>query len=300
MSTQTKKLIILAGPTAIGKTALAIQLARHFQTEIFSADSRQIYKEMTIGTAKPSPEELELAKHHMINIVSIHDEWDVFQYEHRVIQKLERYFESNNIAILVGGTGLYIKAVLEGLHAFPTVESEVLHKLENQFADEGLGALTAILKEADPEYHQIADLKNHRRVIRALSVIQSSGQKFSHFLQQDRPARSFTTTNITLVCDRSILYERINSRVDQMIEHGLLAEVNQLQEYKDLKSLQTIGYKEIFNYLDGETDLNYAIDKIKQHTRNYAKRQITWFSNNYDGLDSVSYTHLTLPTICSV
>lgn len=285
MAIQNKKLIVIAGPTAIGKTSLAIELAKTMEIEIFSADSRQVYKEMTIGTAKPNPDELASVKHHMIDVISIHDPWDVYQYEQSLISKLQDYFKLNNTALLVGGTGLYIKAVLEGLNQFPDIDPNISAQIEALYASEGIDALAKKLSELDPQYYSKVDKKNPRRLIRALSVILSSGQTFSHFINKKQKPRDFSSICLRLTMERNLLYDRINIRVDQMIENGLLNEIENLYPHRNLKALQTIGYKELFQYRDGEISLDTAIDKIKQHSRNYAKRQITWFSNNYNGFD---------------
>jgi len=278
-----KKLIVIAGPTAIGKSSLALKLAQHFAAEIFSADSRQIYQEMSIGTAKPRTNDLEKVKHHMVDIISIHDNWDVYRYEKRIIKELDQYFKINEIGILVGGTGLYINAVLNGLNEFPDVDPIILENLEKQFENEGIKSLQKELSQKDPAYYDKVDLMNPRRLIRALSIIRSTDKKFSDFQDAPLTKRSFDHINIKLISDRQDLYTRINSRVDEMMTLGLLDEAKTLLPFQHIKALQTIGYKELFDHLAGNVSLEYAVDKIKQHSRNYAKRQITWFNNNYQG-----------------
>lgn len=273
-------MITIAGPTAVGKTSLTLQLAKKYDSHIFSADSRQLYKELNIGTAKPENDELHEVKHHFINHVSIHDDYHAGKYESEIDALFDTYFHSHDIGILAGGTGMYIKAALEGLDYFPEVVPDIKTTYEDKLEQEGLTPLQSELKERDPEYYKTVDLSNSRRLIRALSVIESSGLPFSSFLNQKKEKQLlFTPINICLVRDRKILYERINARVDQMMENGLLEEVENLQEWQHLKSLQTVGYSELFKHLNGEISLKQAIELIKRNTRRYAKRQMTWFRN---------------------
>lgn len=272
-----KKLIVVVGPTAVGKTAMAIQLARHFNTEILSADSRQFYTEMSIGTAKPSEEELGLAKHHFINSHSIVTEYSAGDYERDALTLLEKLFEHHDYVIMVGGSGLFVRAVCEGLDDLPRAPAEVREQLNRLHEEEGIGVLQEKLRSLDPVYYESADIQNPQRVIRALEVIEATGLPFSSFHRRIHEKRSFDVLTIGLNMDRARLYERINQRVDGMMAQGLLAEVKALQDFRNKPALLTVGYAELFAYLDGEIALDEAIDRIKQNSRRYAKRQITWF-----------------------
>ncbi len=275
-----KKLIIIGGPTASGKTDCAIQLAQHFGTEILSADSRQFYKEMSIGTAKPQLSDLAKAKHHFIGNLSIHDAYSVGDFERDALAVLETIFETHDTAIMVGGTGLYIRAVCEGLDVFPEVPLSIRDEFEDIFQKQGIEPLQKLLQEVDYEYFTKADIQNPMRLIRALSVWKVSGQPFSSFRSGNKVERIFTPIYIALDLPREVLYDRINRRVDLMMVEGLLEEAKSLYPYKDLNALQTVGYTELFAHFYGEMTLDEAVDKIKQHTRNYAKRQMTWFRKN--------------------
>ena len=272
-----KQLIIIGGPTASGKTALAIRLAQHFSTEILSADSRQFYREMIIGTAKPTERELNLVKHHFINNISIHDAYSVGEYEKQALEVLSDIFQKNDVAIMVGGTGLYIRAVCEGLDEFPEVPLSIRQDLEHLYQTEGIEPLQKMLQSVDYEYYKQADIQNPMRLLRALSVYQASGEPFSSFRKGETSDRIFDAIYICLDVPRAMLYDRINKRVDSMIDEGLIDEARYLLPFKHLIALQTVGYAELFDYFEGKITLPEAIDKIKQHTRNYAKRQITWF-----------------------
>lgn len=275
-----KKLIIIGGPTASGKTDCAIQLAQHFGTEILSADSRQFYKEMSIGTAKPQLSDLAKAKHHFIGNLSIHDAYSVGDFERDALAVLETIFETHDTAIMVGGTGLYIRAVCEGLDEFPDVPLSIRDEFEAIFKNEGIEPLQKLLQEVDYEYFTQVDIHNPIRLIRALSVWKASGQPFSSFRSGNKVERNFTPIYIALDLPREVLYDRINRRVDLMMAEGLLEEAKSLHPFKHLNALQTVGYTELFAHFDGEMTLDEAVDKIKQHTRNYAKRQMTWFRKN--------------------
>jgi tRNA dimethylallyltransferase len=272
-----KYLIIIGGATASGKTALAIRLAQHFGTEILSADSRQFYREMSIGTAKPSEAELALVKHHFINNLSIEDDYSVGEFEEQALAVLSTIFEKKDTAIMVGGTGLYIRAVCDGLDDFPEVPLSIRAHFEDIFEKEGIEILQKMLQEVDNEYFTQVDIHNAPRLIRALSVWKVSGKPFSSFRKGGKIQRDFTPIYICLDVPREVLYDRINRRVDTMIREGLISEVEKLKAYKTKNALLTVGYSELFDHFEGHMTLAEAIDKIKQHSRNYAKRQMTWF-----------------------
>jgi tRNA dimethylallyltransferase len=272
-----KYLIVIGGATASGKTALAIQLAQHFGTDILSADSRQFYREMSIGTAKPKATELDLVKHHFINNLSIQDDYSVGEYEEQALAVLDKTFQEKDVAIMVGGTGLYIRAVCEGLDDFPQVPLSIRAYFEEIFEKEGIQSLQKILQEVDNEYFTQVDIHNASRLIRALSVWKVSGQPFSSFRKGGKAQRDFEPIYLNLDVPRDVLYARINKRVDAMITEGLVSEAKNLILFKEKNALMTVGYSELFEHFDGLMTLAEAIDKIKQHTRNYAKRQMTWF-----------------------
>jgi tRNA dimethylallyltransferase len=273
----SKTLIVIAGPTAIGKTAAAIQLAQHFKTAIISADSRQFYREMSIGTAKPTPEELATAKHYFINSHSITESFTVADFEKQGLELLEEIFKTNDVVILAGGSGLYIKAICEGFDNIPSVEPGTREKLNQAFDEHGITYLQEKLKIADPVYYTQVDIHNPQRLIRALEVFESTGKPFSAYRLSHTNQRSFDIIKIGLDLPRDILYQRINLRVDNMIKQGLVDEVKSLLPYRHLNALNTVGYSELFDYFDGKINLDTAIDRIKQNTRRFAKRQLTWF-----------------------
>ncbi len=272
-----KKLIIITGPTAIGKTGLAVFLAKQLQTEIISFDSRQFYKEMKIGTAVPTEEELAEASHHFIQNLSIHDAYSVGDFEQDALKKLEELFGKYDSVVMVGGSGMFEKAVTEGLDKFPDVDPKIREELIREFEEFGLEKLQEELKNTDFVYSQQVDLSNHQRVIRALEICRGNGKPFSSFRKNKSADRNFEVIKIGLQLPREEIYERINRRVDLMMEEGLLEEVKSLQEFKNLNSLQTVGYRELFDYLDGKFDLGFAVEEIKKNTRRYAKRQLTWY-----------------------
>lgn len=272
-----KTLIVVVGPTAIGKTALAIALAKHFQTEIISADSRQFFTEMSIGTAKPSEEELAAAPHHFINSHSVTQLFSTGDFEIQALALMEKLFAKHDVLIMVGGSGLYINAICNGLDDMPEIDLNIREQLNQQFVDEGIEPIRKQLAELDPEYFSKVDQSNPQRMIRGLEVVLSTGQKLSSFLTSNKKERPFNIIKVGLNTDREKLYNQINHRVDVMIENGLVEEVKSLEAYINLNALKTVGYSEIFDYLDGKTDLATAIDKIKQNTRRFAKRQLTWF-----------------------
>ena len=270
-------LISIVGPTAIGKTSLSIAIAKHFNAEIISSDSRQFYKEMTIGTAVPSNEELAQATHHFIQDRSIFDEYNVGDFEKDAIDTLHTLFKKNQIVVMVGGSGLYVDAVLRGLDDFPKVDADIRKALKNQLEKEGITVLQEQLKKLDIETFEKIDLDNHQRLIRALEICIGTGKKFSSFLTDKTSERNFIPIKIGITSDREIIYNRINQRVDMMIENGLLEEAKNLYKYKELNALQTVGYRELFEYFDDAFELDVAISEIKKNTRRFAKRQGTWF-----------------------
>ncbi|MEM9885589.1 MAG: tRNA (adenosine(37)-N6)-dimethylallyltransferase MiaA [Bacteroidota bacterium] len=272
-----KQLIVIGGPTSSGKTKLAIQLAQYFQTEILSCDSRQFFREMNIGTAKPNERELAAAPHHFINSLSIKDTYSVGKYESDSLQLLHQLFERHDYAILVGGSGLYIQAVCEGLDHFPDVPIELRASLEKSYQEKGLVYLQEILKSIDPIYYEAVDIQNPRRLMRAIAVYRASGQSFSSFRAKEKIPRSFQPIYILLEWNRAELYERINLRVDKMLAAGLEEEVRSLLPYQNLTALQTLGYQEFFDYFNEKIDRDEAIRLVKRNTRRYAKRQMTWF-----------------------
>ncbi|WOD44053.1 tRNA (adenosine(37)-N6)-dimethylallyltransferase MiaA [Hwangdonia lutea] len=278
--TMTKYLISIVGPTAIGKTALSIKLAQHFNTDIISADSRQFYKEMHIGTAAPSTEELAAAKHHFIHHKSIQDNYSVGAFERDALQKLETLFKSKQTIIMVGGSGLYVDAVTKGLDEFPDVDKSIREQLNSALQTKGLKHLQNQLKALDTKAFNTMAIDNPHRVIRALEICKGSGKPYSSFLNQGKTERNFNTITVGLTAERAIIYNRINQRVDVMMENGLLNEVRALMPYQSLNALNTVGYKELFNYLNGKWTLDFAISEIKKHTRRFAKRQLTWFKKN--------------------
>ncbi len=281
---KNKYLISIVGPTAIGKTALSIKLANHFKTEIVSADSRQFYKEMQIGTAAPSNEELALAPHHFIHHKSITDNYNVGAFEKEALEKITQLFKSKDIVILVGGSGLYVNAVINGLDYFPKIDKNIREKLNQKLETKGLDPLQEQLHKLDPETYKTIALKNPHRVIRALEICIGTGLPYSSFLNKEKNNRNFKTITIGLTADRKIIYNRINQRVDLMIKEGLLEEVKLLIDEQHLNALNTVGYKELFNYINGEWTLDFAISEIKKNTRRFAKRQLTWFKKQENTL----------------
>jgi len=277
-----KYLITIVGPTAIGKTNLSLELANYYNTEVISADSRQFYKEMTIGTAKPSSKELNDVKHHLINNKSVTETYQLGEFEKDTIDIIKNIHKKSNIAILVGGSGLYIDAIIYGLDEIPKIENGLRELLNNEFETKGIIYLQSKLKKLDITTYNSIDLKNHRRIIRALEVTISSKKPYSSYLKKTKINRGFKVIEIGINTDREILYKRINKRVDKMIENGLVNEVKQLLMHKKLNSLNTIGYKEIFSYLDGNISLGFAIEEIKKNTRKFSKRQMTWFRSKKD------------------
>lgn len=272
-----KTLVAVIGPTAIGKTALAIQLAQHFDTEIISEDSRQFFKEMEIGTAKPDQEELAAAKHHFIDSHSIQQLFSTGDFEVQGLRKLDEIFDRHDLAIMVGGSGLYVNALINGLDEMPEIDLSIRTQLNEQFKEEGIVPIQLQLAKVDPEYFAKVDQQNPQRMIRGLEVFLSTGEKLSSMLSAIKKERPFNVIKIGLNTDRALLYDRINKRVDQMVKKGLIEEVKSLIEFRAYNALNTVGYSEIFEYLDGKISLEDAISSIKQNTRRFAKRQLTWF-----------------------
>ncbi len=277
-----KTLIVVLGPTAVGKTAAAIKLARYYNTSIISADSRQFYREMSIGTAKPSVEELTEAKHHFIDSHSVTENFSVGDFETEGLKVLEEIFKKTEIAVMAGGSGLFIKAICEGFDNLPVADIETRERLNRELTKNGIGTLQEKLKATDPEYYHKVDINNPQRVIRALEVFETSGNTFSSYRTGNKLHRPFRIIKIGLNIPREQLYSQINKRVDLMVNAGLVAEVRSLLPHRDLNALKTVGYNELFDYQDSKTDLKTAIDLIKQHTRQFAKRQLTWFRKDAD------------------
>lgn len=274
-----RHLITIIGPTAIGKTNLAIKIADYFKTEIVSADSRQFYKEMNIGTAKPSNSELNSIKHHLINNKSINDNYNISDYEKDALKSIKSIFNKNDAAILVGGSGLYINTVLYGLDEIPGISDKIRNSLYLDLELKGIKKLQEELKLLDPASYSDIDINNPRRLIRALEVSISTGKSYSSFLKKKKKKRDFNIIVLGINQERSELYNKINTRVDNMIESGLINEVKELYNLKGLNALNTIGYREVFNYIEDKYSLDECISEIKKNTRRYAKRQLTWFKS---------------------
>ena len=274
-----KHLITIIGPTGIGKTNLAIKIANYFKTEIVSADSRQFYKEMNIGTAKPSNSELNSIKHHLINNKSINDDYNISDYEKDALNSINSIFNKNDIAILVGGSGLYINTILYGLDEIPEISNDTRNLLYLDLELKGIKKLQDQLKLLDPVSHDAIDINNPRRLIRALEVSISTGKSYSSFLKKKKKKRGFNIIVLGINQDRSELYNKIDTRVDNMVESGLINEEKELYSLKSLKALNTIGYSEVFNYIENKYSLEECISEIKKNTRRYAKRQLTWFKS---------------------
>ncbi len=264
------------GPTGIGKTALSIAVAKHFNTEIISCDSRQFYKEMRIGTAVPSEEEIQEVKHHFIQHLSIHDNYSVGEYERDALLLIDELFRIYDVLVVVGGSGLYLKALLDGLDDFPDIDPVIREKLNRQFKEKGIASLQRQLKQLDALAYDQIEIDNPHRIIRALEVCLGSGRPYSSFLTSSKSHRSFKSIKIGLTAERNIIYERINQRVDMMMHAGLYEEAKKLYGSKKLNALNTVGYKELFDVMDGRLSIEQAVDEIKKNTRRFAKRQLTW------------------------
>ena len=285
---KNKNLIYISGPTGVGKTDLSIEIAKKFNTEIVSCDSRQFYKELKIGTSPPSNNQLAEVKHHFIHNKNIQDVYNVGKYEKEAISKLNSLFEKNESIVLVGGSGLYANSVIYGIDDFPDIPVKIRNKIIQEYESKGIKSLQNRLKLLDSKYCEEVDLNNKNRLIRAIEIIEYTGQKFSDLRTNKKKYRNFKTHIIVIECEREILYERINQRVNKMIKEGLEEEVFNLKSYKNLNTLNTVGYKEFFSYFEDKLSYSDTVNKIKQNTRNYAKRQITWF-NKYKKSIKVHY-----------
>lgn len=272
-----KTLLVIAGPTASGKTACGIELARHYRTEIISADSRQIYRETSIGTAVPSAEELAAVPHHFIQAISLRDSFNASSFEQQVLERLQELFSRHDLILMVGGSGLYIEAVCRGIDDLPSADPVLRKALHDRLEKKGLASLTTQLREVDPRSYQRVDLNNPMRVMKALEVSLQTGRPYSSFLSDRAKSRPFRIIRVALDVEREALYRRINARVDRMMEQGLLDEVRQLKEFRGFTAMKTVGYRELFRHLDGEISLEEGVDLIKRNTRKFARKQITWF-----------------------
>lgn len=286
-----KKLISIIGTTGIGKTQLAIQIAQHFSTEIVSCDSRQFFKEMKIGTATPSAEELAQVPHHFIGNLSIKDYYSIGQFEKDAIQKLEELFRTHDIVVMVGGSMMYEKAVLEGLHDLPEANEENQTKLQRMLDEEGIGKLQTLLKDLDIDYYNKVDKDNPRRLFRAIDIIWQTGKTYTENIADQVNKRDFEVIRIGIQAPREIIYERINQRVDLMVKNGLVEEVQSLIPFKDNLALRTVGYSELFNYFNENWTLDFAIEEIKKNSRRFAKRQLTWYRKE-DNINWVNFENL--------
>lgn len=279
---QNSTLLLIAGPTAVGKTSVAIDVARHFGCEIISADSRQFYSELKIGTATPTAEQQNSVKHHFVGNLSLTDNYNVSRFENEVLALLSELFAKNKFVVMVGGSGLYIKAVCDGIDDLPDVDDELRNSLHQQLEKEGIASIRAQLQKLDPAYYSKVDLANPNRIIRALEVCLATGKPYSAMRKQSRAQRNFRIIKIGLNLPRKELHERINQRVEAMMKEGLLDEARSFYPQRELNALNTVGYKELFDHFDGKYSLEDAIEKIKTNTRRYARRQITWFKKEAD------------------
>lgn len=273
-------LVVLLGPTAVGKTELSIRLAKLLSCDIISADSRQIYQDIDIGTAKPTKEEQEAVKHHFIDILPLTEYYSAAQYESDVLSLLEQQFQKNSFALMVGGSMMYIDAVTKGIDDIPTIEDETREMMRQKFETEGLDALSAELKLLDPDYYELVDKKNHKRIVHALEICYQTGHTYTSFRKNQTKERPFRIVKVGLRRERENLFSRINARVDQMMWQGLMDEVRKVYPLRELNALNTVGYKELFKVLDGEWELRMAVERMKKNTRVYAKKQMTWFAHD--------------------
>jgi len=277
-----KVVIVIAGPTAVGKTELCVRLAQELNTEIVSADSRQFYREISIGTAKPTPEEMQQVRHHFIDSHSIQDYFSVGDFERECLQTLEEIFSRKDVVILTGGSGLFLKTITDGMDEMPEVDLSIREELMQRFAREGITPLVEELKRLDPAYFEYVDRNNTQRIVRALEVCLTTGKPYSSFRTGQKAKRPFEVIKICLTRDREVLYDRINRRVNLMMEAGLIEEVQSVSHYRDHYALKTVGYQEVFEYSDGKYDYGKMVEKIQQNSRRYAKRQLTWFRHQGD------------------
>jgi tRNA dimethylallyltransferase len=275
-----KTLVVIVGPTGIGKTDLGVFLAQNLNTEIISADSRQFYRELKIGTAVPSDEELTAVKHHFIGQLSIHEYYNASTFEFEVMDLLEEKFNQLDTMLMVGGSGMYVDAVCRGIDDLPEIDQEIRAKLEEKFQKEGIESLRFELKKLDPEYYDVVDLRNPKRILKGLEICLMTGKTYTSFRKSIKKERDFDTLKIGLTMDREKLYERIEKRVDRMLEQGLVEEAKEFYSFKQLNALNTVGYKELFAHFDGEYDLAKAVELIKRNSRRYAKRQLSWFKRD--------------------
>ena len=275
-----KTLIVILGPTGVGKTDVCLRVAEYFRIPIINADSRQIFREIPIGTAAPTPEQLQRVKHYMVANHQLTDYYSASMYEQDVLEILEKEFQSHDIALLSGGSMMYVDAVCKGIDDIPTVDDETRALMKQRFEQEGLDALCEELRQLDPDYYAIVDKKNYRRVIHALEIIHCSGKTYTSFRTNTQKERPFKILKIGLTRDRNELYDRINRRVDKMMEEGLLEEARRMYPLRQLNALNTVGYKELFNYFDGIWPLEEAIERIKGNTRRYCRKQLTWYKND--------------------
>jgi len=273
-------LIVILGPTGVGKSDLSVEIASHFKSEIISADSRQFYREMKTGTAVPSENQLKRVRHHFIRCLSVTEYFSSSLFERAVLKLLPSLFSENNIAVMTGGSGMYIDAVCKGIDDIPDIDPSIREKYNLRFKTEGIESLRASLKLIDPDYYSTVDLRNHKRIIRALEIFESSGHRYSEFLTNKRAERNFTIIKIGLRREREDLYRRINLRVDEMVSNGLEDEARHLLQYKDLNPLKSVGYREFFDFFEGKITREKAIELIKRNSRRYAKRQMTWWSRD--------------------
>lgn len=275
-------LIVLIGPTGVGKTELSLRIAEHFHTHIVSSDSRQLYADLKIGTAAPTPQQLQRVPHHFVGTLQLTDYYSAAQYESEALAVLDDLFKQQDVVLLTGGSMMYVDAICKGIDDIPTVDADTRQLMLQRYEEEGLERMCAELKLLDPEYYKIVDLKNPKRVIHALEICYMTGKTYTSFRTQQKKERPFRIVKIGLTRDRAELYERINRRVDLMIEEGLVEEAKAVYPYRHLNSLNTVGYKEIFKYLDGEWELPFAIEKIKQNSRIYSRKQMTWFKRDHE------------------
>lgn len=273
-------LIVVTGPTAVGKTALTIEIAKHYGIPIINADSRQIYQELKIGTASPTAEQMQQVKHYFVGTKSITDYYNASMYEQEVVQLLEKLFVDSPVQLLSGGSMMYIDAVCNGIDDIPTVRDDIRNEMKRRYQEEGLEALCEDLRRLDPEHYKVVDRQNHRRVIHALEICYQTGKTYTSFRTQKRKERPFQIVKIGLTRDRQELYDRINQRVDTMMSEGLLDEVRSVSAYRSTNALNTVGYKELFDYLDGRWPLEEAVERIKGNTRRYARKQLTWYKRD--------------------